>query len=228
MSGLFITGTDTGVGKTCVSVALLHLLSAQGWRVAGFKPVAAGTSESGDNEDVEALQAASSIPVNREQVGPYQFRAACAPHLAAQMQGVSLPRRGWQARAQALGDELDMIIAEGAGGFCVPLGLNPRWGLDDVAAELQWPVILVVGLRLGCINHSLLTMQAIASRGLTLAGWVCNRIDPHMPWADDNLASLKSLLPAPCWGDIPWMPAPHPAQAAAALDSALILRTLKK
>lgn len=228
MNGLFITGTDTGVGKTCVSVALLHLLSQQGWCVAGFKPVAAGVNEAGSNEDVEALQAASSRALTSQQVGPYQLRAACAPHLAAQMQGVSVPREGWLGRAQALGDNLDLVIAEGAGGFCVPLNLHPRWGLDDVAVEFQWPVILVVGLRLGCLNHALLTAQAIAARGLALAGWVCNRIDPSMPWADDNLASLKSLLSAPCWGDIPWMATPNSAQAAAALDSALILRTLRK
>ncbi len=227
MSGIFVTGTDTGVGKTLVSVALLRLLSEQGLRVVGFKPVAAGLDKTGQNEDIEALQAASNIRVSRQQVGPYQLQAACAPHLAAQMQGVSLPSEGWRERALALQSRADVVIAEGAGGFCVPLSLTPRWGLDDVAADLQWPVVLVIGLRLGCLNHALLTAQAIAARGLSLAGWVCNRIDPHMLWADENLASLKALLAAPCWGDIPWMPALSKAQAVAALDGALIVNTLR-
>lgn len=227
MSGLFVTGTDTGVGKTLVSVALLRLLAQQGLKVVGFKPVAAGLDPSGQNEDIEALHAASNIRVDRAQVGPFELAAACAPHIAAQMQGLTLPCEGWRERAQALHAAADCVVAEGAGGFCVPLGLTPRWGLDDVAAELQWPVVLVVGLRLGCLNHALLTAQAIAARGLTLAGWVCNRIDAQMPWADENLASLKTLLAAPCWGDIAWMPALSVPQAVAALDEALILNTCR-
>jgi dethiobiotin synthetase len=230
--GFFVTGTDTGVGKTCISAGLLTVLAGQGFRCAGFKPVAAGLEEGGlpaVNDDVQALQAASNVSLDPHKVGPFQFRAACAPHLAAQQEGVRLPRGGWRERALAVSEEAEVLIAEGAGGFCVPLSQAheaPRWGLDDVAVELGWPVVLVVGLRLGCLNHALLTAQAIAARGLLLAGWVCNRVDPLMLHADDNLASLRAWLPAPCWGDVPWMDAPSPLAVAAALDAPSILKAL--
>ncbi len=230
MRGLFVTGTDTGVGKTCISTGLLVALSRQGWRVAGFKPVAAGLPQGSDrNEDVAALQAASSQPVLAEHVGPFQLREACAPHIAAQLEGRCLPREGWRERVQALAPHADIVVAEGAGGFCVPLSAvdDARWGLDDVAAALGWPVVLVVGLRLGCLNHALLTAQAIAARGLPLAGWVANRIDPAMPHAEANLASLRAWLPAPCWGDIPWMAeTPAAAQVADRLDPAAVRAAL--
>lgn len=232
MRGFFVTGTDTGVGKTCISAGLLTLLAWQGFRCAGFKPVAAGLEEGrlpAVNDDVQALQAASNVSLDPHKVGPFQFRAACAPHIAAQQEGVRLPRGGWRERALAVSEEAEVLVTEGAGGFCVPLSQlheAPRWGLDDVAVELGWPVVLVVGLRLGCLNHALLTAHAIAARGLLLAGWVCNRVDPQMLHADDNLASLRAWLPAPCWGDVPWMEAPTPLAVAAALDAPSIVKAL--
>ena len=232
MKGLFITGTDTGVGKTLISTGLLAALAGQGLRCAGFKPVAAGV-EAGAvaNEDVLALQAASCGAAGLDQVGPFQFTDACAPHIAASHAGVRLPRHGWRERALTVSPGADVLMAEGAGGFCVPLSPvgEVRWGLDDVAVDLGWPVVLVVGLRLGCLNHSLLTAQAIAARGLRLAGWVCNRVDPSMPHADENLASLSAWLSAPCWGDVPWMAAPvTPSDVAAHLDVPAVLSALSE
>ncbi|MES2887445.1 MAG: dethiobiotin synthase [Pseudomonadota bacterium] len=228
--GVFVTGTDTGVGKTCVATALLTALSAQGWRTAGFKPVAAGLGDGPDavNDDVAALQSAASLPLSSHQVGPWQLRTACAPHVAAELEARQLPRTGWREQAHALARQADIVVVEGAGGFCVPLSPAhaPRWGLDDVATDIGWPVLLVVGLRLGCLNHALLTAQAIEARGLWLAGWVGNRIDPAMAHADANMDSLRAWLPAPCWGDVPWMATPSAHSAVAALDLPVVARAL--
>lgn len=228
--GVFVTGTDTGVGKTCVATALLTVLSTQGWRTAGFKPVAAGLGDEPDavNDDVVALQSASSLPLSTHQVGPWQLRAACAPHVAAELEAQQLPRTGWREQAYALAQQADVVVVEGAGGFCVPLSARhePRWGLDDVAADLGWPVLLVVGVRLGCLNHALLTAQSIEARGLRLAGWVGNRIDPAMAHADANLDSLRAWLPAPCWGDVPWMATPSVQGVVSALHLPIIATAL--
>jgi dethiobiotin synthetase len=229
MKGFFITGTDTGVGKTLISTGILAALAACGLRGAGFKPVAAGIDPgSNTNEDVLALHSVSppSIPLN--QVGPFQFREACAPHIAAAHEGQALPRQGWKQRASAFAPQAEVLIVEGAGGFCVPLSPlgEPRWGLDDLAQDLGLPVVLVVGLRLGCLNHALLTAQAVQARGLPLAGWVCNRVDPAMLHPEENRASLRAWLPAPCWGDVPWMPQATPTQVAAHLDTPAMLRAL--
>ncbi|MFN9707865.1 MAG: dethiobiotin synthase [Burkholderiales bacterium] len=229
MKGFFITGTDTGVGKTLVSTGILAALGQYGWRGVGFKPVAAGIEPGSEtNEDVLSLAAVSRPAVALNRLGPFQFRAACAPHIAAALEGQTLPRHGWKKRASDLLRDAEVLIVEGAGGFCVPLSPphEARWGLDDLAQEIGLPVVLVVGLRLGCLNHALLTAQAVQARGIPLAAWVCNRIDPNMLHADENIASLRAWLPAPCWGDIPWTPQLRPEHVAARLDTSAIFRAL--
>jgi dethiobiotin synthetase len=194
----FVTGTDTEIGKTFVACALLHALRRAGLSAVAMKPVAAGFDASGRNDDVENLLAASSLQPPRESVNPYGFKAAIAPHIAAEEEGrrIELPHIvATFAQLQALADA---VVVEGVGGFCVPLGR--AYDTADLAAALQLPVILVVGMRLGCINHALLTQQAIATRGLTLAGWVANRIDPEMSRFSENLAALQERLAAPLLG----------------------------
>ena len=197
----FVAGTDTEIGKTFVACALLHALRNQGFSAIGMKPVAAGTDEKGRNDDVEALIAASGVEAPRELVNPYLYAPAIAPHIAALEAGRPIDLERIAQSFAALRPLADAIVVEGVGGFCVPLG--PQVDAADLAQYLALPVILVVGMRLGCINHALLSAQAIAARGLTLAGWVANRIDPNMARFDENLASLEARLAAPLLGVIP-------------------------
>lgn len=231
MRGFFVTGTDTDAGKTCVSAALLHWCAAQGWRSAGFKPVAAGSQLiDGErvNGDVRALRQASSVPLTDAEVGPFQFETACAPHIAAALENRVIDGPALLAHAQALAQRADVLVAEGVGGFCVPL--NQEWDTADLAQALALPVILVVGLRLGCINHALLTAEAIARRGLRLVGWVANTVDPAMMQAQATLATLQHELTrrhqAPCLGQIPWLAVPEAALVAAHLDGAALAELL--
>jgi dethiobiotin synthetase len=246
MCGCFITGTDTEVGKTAISAGLLHLLGRRGLRVAGYKPVAAGaTWRSGTseveahwhNDDVEALLAASHIALTRADVCPSLFEAACAPHLAARLEGRCIEPHTLIAGAHRLMSRCDALVVEGVGGFGVPLVVaddltdpSADWGADDLAVALGLPVVLVVGLRLGCINHALLTAQAVTARGLRLVGWVANRIDPHMGLAQDNIDTLSSLLQrrhgAPMLGVVEHLGDPSAARVADALDEALVCRAL--
>ena len=202
-SAWFVAGTDTEVGKTFVTAALLHGLKQRGLRALGMKPVAAGTDANGHNDDVEMLIAASSVSAPRELVNPYLFAPAIAPHIAASESGVVIDLARIEAAFAALRPLADVVLVEGVGGFCVPLGEDRGTGADDLAVRLRLPVILVVGMRLGCINHALLTAEAIAARGLTLAGWVANRIDPTMARFEENLATLKTRLAAPLLGIVP-------------------------
>ena len=197
----FVAGTDTEIGKTFVACALLHALRNHGLTAIGMKPVAAGTDEHGHNDDVEALIAASGVEAPREFINPYLFAPAIAPHIAASEEGRPIDLERIAQSFAALRPLADALIVEGVGGFCVPLG--PTIDAADLAQRLALPVILVVGMRLGCINHALLSAQAIAARGLTLAGWVANRIDPKMARFDENLASLEARLAAPLLGVIP-------------------------
>ena len=197
----FIAGTDTEVGKTFSSCALLHVLKNRGIRALGMKPVAAGTDANGKNDDVEALIAASTVSAPRELINPYLFAPAIAPHIAAQESGREIDIARILDAYAALSRLADSVIVEGVGGFCVPLGA--RTDSADLAQQLGLPVILVVGMRLGCINHALLTQQAIAARGLSLAGWIANRIDPAMARFDENLAALDARIEAPLLGVIP-------------------------
>jgi dethiobiotin synthetase len=209
--GLFVTGTDTEVGKTLVSTSLLLHLRTHHARVVGMKPVAAGTiatPEGDDNEDAMALRACGSIRVPRELDNPYCLPLPMSPHLAARAAGVRIELPVLVERYRQLAAQADAVVVEGAGGFYVPL--NERETGADLAQALGLPVLLVVGLRLGCLNHALLTAEAIRNRGLTLAGWVANRIDPQMSSPDDNIAYLQARLAAPMWADVPRMDEPAP------------------
>jgi dethiobiotin synthetase len=209
--GFFVTGTDTEVGKTLAAAALIHALRRRGLRAVGMKPVAAGcTLRDGrwHNDDVDMLSAACAIPVPAEELNPYRFREPIAPHIAAARLGVDIDLGRIEACFDALAARSDAVVVEGAGGFLVPLSASTSFA--DLAVCLGLPVVLVVGLRLGCINHALLTQEAILRRGLTLAGWIANRIDLAMPAAEDNLDTLRRSLQAPMLADMPWMEDPRP------------------
>jgi dethiobiotin synthetase len=205
--GLFVTGTDTGIGKTRVAVALVRTLALAGIRVAGVKPIAAGLEPHGTtNADVAALADADGLDLPACDRNPYAFKAAIAPHLAARDEHVTIDLATVAAAWRRVAVVADVIVVEGAGGALVPLGAD----LDmlDVPRRLRLPVLLVVGVRLGCLNHALLSAQAIRARGLTLAGWVANRIDPEMDRADDNVADLVARLPVPLIADVAWQAQP--------------------
>ncbi len=207
----FLTGTDTEIGKTFVTCALLHHAAQRGLRAAGIKPVAAGTDAAGRNEDVESIRAASNVVLPRAIVNPWCFAAAIAPHIAAAEEGVVIDFAPILAACEQARQQADLVIVEGVGGFRVPLGVDRDSA--DLAVALGLPVILVVGLRLGCINHALLTAEAVAVRGLKLAGWVANCIDPAMPRRAENIAALEQRLGAPLLGCVPHLPGGRPADA---------------
>lgn len=218
MTPLFVTGTDTGVGKTRVATALLHAFARRGLSVAGMKPVASGCSESAQglrNDDAQALLAASSVRLRYADVNPYAFAPPIAPHIAAEEAGREIDLAVLEHAYQRLAMLAQRVVIEGAGGWLTPLG--PRTTLADFATLIGADVILVVGLRLGCLNHALLTAQAIRAAGLELAGWVGNAIDPGFERAQANLATLRQL-PGPCLGVFPHQP------AAGADDLAGLLR----
>ena len=190
--GLFVAGTDTGVGKTRVAAALLRALAGAGLRAAGMKPVAAGFDRSGTNPDVIELRAAGNVDAPLDERNPYAFAEPVAPHLAAQNAGVAIDLPTIVAAAARLSARADALIVEGAGGALVPL--DARHDMLDIAAALELPVLLVVGMRLGCLNHALLSALAIARRGLVLRGWVANVLPPPMPLAERNVRALSERL----------------------------------
>ena len=220
LRGWFVTGTDTEVGKTTVTAGLLAALQAQGLRYAAVKPLAAGQCQDAQgrwfNEDVRALHAAQALGLGEDEVGPLQWRSAVAPHIAAALEARPIQRAAVLGSVQRLAGRGDGLLVEGVGGFCVPL--LPGWSTADLADELGLPVLLVVGLRLGCLNHALLTAEAVRARGLRLAGWVGNTLDPNMAQRDAVLAALADGLDAPCWGVLPRLPDPSPPAVAGHLD----------
>jgi dethiobiotin synthetase len=203
--GFFVTGTDTEVGKTLVSGALLLLLKKQHALVSGYKPVVAGLSPidgQSQNEDLVTLQLASSYHTsNVSDICPYQLATPAAPHLVARQLGITLSYQRMLDGFFALRDKVDAIVVEGAGGFLVPFHENKHSG--DFAKDINLPVVLVVGMRLGCINHALLTAEAIRQRGLTIAGWVANTLAKPMPLLAENIQTLNELLNVPLLGTIP-------------------------
>ncbi len=209
----FVTGTDTEVGKTAISCALLKAAAAQGLRTAAVKPVAAGCDAQGHNDDALQLMECMTESMDYAQVNPVALRAAIAPHIAAEQEGrrMQAARIAGLCRGVMLGGA-DFTLIEGAGGWRVPI--NPRETLADVAVHLQLGVILVVGMRLGCINHALLSAEAIRRDGLTLVGWVANQPGERMTCHDENLDTLRNLLPAPMLGEVPRI-TPFSATAAA-------------
>ena len=223
LRGFFVTGTDTGVGKTWVARGLMSALQSRGHRVAGMKPVASGCQrrvEGLRNEDALALQASSSFPVSYETVNPYAFEPFIAPHIAAFDAGVAIDFARIRARAEALAERADRLVVEGVGGWRVPLG--KAGDVSALAAVLGLPVVLVVGVRLGCLNHALLSVEAIEADGQPLAGWVANRIDPQAERWRENIQTLRDSISAPCLGVIPFFQAFQPAEAAACLSDRLL------
>lgn len=202
----FITGTDTEIGKTTLSCLIIRALGEKGLRVAPMKPVAAGAVQIGGtwkNEDVDALSGASNLALPVSLVCPFLLKTPAAPHLAAKLDGYPIDVDHILSCYRALCQLADAVIVEGVGGFCVPF--TDRVDSSDLAVKLNLPVILVVGIKLGCINHALLTAEAIRARGLKLAGWIANRIDPDMMLADENIRTLEALLDAPRLGTVPYL-----------------------
>ncbi|KVV32552.1 dethiobiotin synthetase [Burkholderia ubonensis] len=229
---LFVTGTDTEIGKTFVSAALLHGFARLGLRAAAMKPVAAGAYEQDGvwrNEDADQLDAAANAVLPPELRTPFLLKAPAAPHLAAAQEGVTLDLDTIVACHREALTRADVVVVEGAGGFRVPL--TGTRDMADLAVALGVPVVLVVGVRLGCISHALLTADAIRQRGLTLAGWVANHVDPAMSFQDENVATLRDWLArehgAPLIGRIPHLAPAAPESAAATLDVAALIDTLR-
>ncbi len=204
MNGFFITGTDTGVGKTLVAVALTRALVARGLRVAVMKPVAAGVVRTADgprNDDALELSAASNVSAAYEDVNPWLLSTPASPHLAARVDGVSItdaPVLAAQARLAAVSDTL---VVEGAGGWLAPISETRT--MADIAEKLALPVILVVGMRLGCLNHALLTRDAIRARGMRFAGWIANRMPAPMAFLDENIETLSRRFGKAPLGSVP-------------------------
>jgi dethiobiotin synthetase len=229
---LFVTGTDTEIGKTLVSAALLRGFARAGLRAAAMKPVAAGAFEVDGvwhNEDADQLDAAASVLLQPELRTPYLLKAPAAPHIVAAQENVTLDiGRIVDCHAQAL-QLADMVVVEGVGGFRVPL--TDTQDTADLAVALNLPVVLVVGMRLGCISHALLTAEAIAARGLHLAGWVANRVDPDMGFPDENIAAIRSRLDrqygAPLLGIVPHLNPVCADSAADCLNTGSLLQTLR-
>jgi len=204
--GWFIAGTDTGVGKTRVAQILLTALAAQGQRAIGMKPVASGCRQTPNglrNEDAESLLASSGVTADYIDVNPYAFEPAVAPNLAAQAAGLEIRVEAILEHFERLQRLAPWVVVEGVGGWLTPLG--PRLTMAAVAQSLHLPVILVVGLRLGCLNHALLTTEAIRHQGLVLAGWVANQIDPHMAMAEENVSTLRDRIEAPMLASFPYL-----------------------
>lgn len=199
----FVTGTNTNVGKTWVSVRLLETAREAGLSCYGLKPIAAGSEDTDDglrNEDADALLEAASVKLDYEQVNPVAFREPVAPHILAQRQGLNLTaeRLAGYVNGALMTQKADLVLVEGAGGWYVPI--NDRETLADLARRLELPVILVVGMELGCLNHALLTAEAIRHEGLELAGWIANFLHGDMNAGEENLQTLEAMLSAPCLG----------------------------
>lgn len=227
MRGVFVTGTDTGVGKTQVALALLRAFVRAGLHTVGMKPVASGTVLTPDglrNEDAQLLQQAASLPKPYELVNPYAFIPPIAPHIAATEAGMSIELPRILKAFHQLCEGADVAVVEGVGGWQVPL--SDTLGMPDVVRALALPVILVVGLRLGCLNHALLSTRAIRSDGLKLAGWVANGIDPHFERHAENLITLTHGINAPLLSTIPYQSAPSADPMTDCFDAENIIRLL--
>jgi dethiobiotin synthetase len=213
-AGVFVTGTDTGVGKTVIAAALTRALVARGLRVAVMKPVASGsdpTPQGPRNSDALALMAASNVPAPYEVVNPYCFLPPISPHIAAREAHVSIDVARLRCRFDSLAGASDCIVVEGAGGWLAPI--SDTAGMADLAAALALPVLLVVGLRLGCLNHALLTRASLAARGAAFVGWIANALEPRFERAAENLATLTARLGEPPLAHVPFL-----ERGAGALD----------
>ena len=207
-NGFFITGTDTEVGKTLVAAALILKMREQGILTLGFKPVVAGTYQDHDgkilNEDLETLRLASQLAPGQMVLCPYVLEMPIAPHIAAEKLSINLDLKIMLDAYEKIRSQAEAVVVEGAGGFLVPI--NTTENLSDLAQKLDLPIIMVVGMRLGCINHALLTEAVIASRQLKVAGWIANTLSSAMPFLEENIACLQDKLKAPLLGVIPALP----------------------
>jgi dethiobiotin synthetase len=218
MSGIFVTGTDTDCGKTLVALGLMAALQARGLTALGMKPVASGCQAGPDgprSTDALALLAQGSRPIPYALANTYALVPPIAPHIAAGEAGIGIELDPVVAAYRTLAAQAQWVVVEGVGGWRVPLG--PTLSVSDLPGALDLPVVMVTGLKLGCINHSLLTAESIAARGARLAGWVANQIDPAMLVREHNIATLAALIEAPCLGVVPYLPDPTPERVAAYL-----------
>lgn len=219
MASYFVTGTDTEIGKTFVTCQLLKAGALVGLKTLGYKPVSAGCDLIDgvySNEDAREIQAAGSVAAPLEQINPIALLPPIAPHIAAQQAGVTITQEAIVRGYQQLQDyQADVLLMEGAGGWKLPLG-NNVW-MPDVVKTLSLEVILVVGMRLGCLNHALLTADAILRDGLRLKGWVANQLDPSMPVYTENLQTLKNSMPAPLLAELPFAPSEESLQGLTSL-----------
>ena len=213
--GLYATGTDTGIGKTLASCTLLHALRGHGLRAIGMKPVASGCEWIDGrwrNEDALALLRAGNVGVDYADTNPFALEHPLAPELAARDAGTEVTLAPILAAHARLAAQADAVVVEGVGGWAAPLSASLMQ--VDLVRALGVPVVLVVGLRLGCLNHALLSARAIVADGVSLAGWIGSHVDPAMERVEDNLAMLRERLPAPCWGVLPHAPDGDPAVLA--------------
>ncbi len=222
--GFFVTGTDTEIGKTVIAAGVVHALAANGNRVAAMKPVASGAEQTDAglrNEDALRLIAAANVEARYQDVNPYCFEPPIAPHLAAEEAGTSIRYELIEDAAKVLAAHADALVVEGVGGWQVPLA--PDFGIPDLAVRLGLPVLLVVGLRLGCINQARLSVESILASGCKLAGWIGN-VASAEPMAREaaNIGTLKQLLPVPCLGIVPHLAATAPDAVAQHLDTAAL------
>lgn len=212
MTSLFVTGTDTDAGKTVVSVALIDLLKNQGLRVSGMKPIASGcevTQAGLRNDDAMQLIEHSNIDLPYKLINPYAFQPAIAPHIAAQQDKVDISLGTIKKNFELIQQQSDAVVVEGAGGWLVPV--NKTQTMADLAMKLELPVVLVVGIRLGCINHALLTVEVIKQSGLPFLGWVANNIEINEQ-SDDIISTLKQKITAPLLGEVPFLAAQDAAE----------------
>ena len=217
--GFFITGTDTGIGKTAIALGMMAALQEKGLKVAAMKPVSAGGELTGEglrNEDAVMLMRQSSVDLPYEVVNPYAFEPAIAPHIAAGQVGVEMQTEPLLADLNNIREQCDIVMVEGAGGWLVPF--NKSETMADVAKSMDLQIILVVGMRLGCLNHALLTQDSIEQMGMKLAGWVANSITPDFPSSTENLHTLEKRLHAPLLGTIPYKKHPDPVYVSNHLD----------
>jgi dethiobiotin synthetase len=222
--GFFITGTDTGIGKTVVAAGLLELLNAIEYKTGAMKPVAAGCDKNQHNEDALLLQKTASISLPYEIINPYAFMPPIAPHLAAQDAGVTIDQQRIKSTFFEITAKADYVIVEGAGGWKVPL--NNTLTMADLAIALALPVIVVVGVRLGCLNHALLTCESIKNCGSKLAGWVANGVEPDFERFEDNVSTLQNCISAPLLGVVPYLEHPDPIIISTYLDKSAIIAAL--
>ena len=222
--GYFVTGTDTGVGKTLVSAALLHFLREKGLGVCGMKPVASGCTDTINglrNDDADRLIDASNVSADYDLICPYRFLPSIAPHIAANQENIVISNNHIVECYQRIGSSCDAVVVEGVGGWQVPL--DEQKNMSGLAIELGLPVIIVVGARLGCINHALLTAESVLASGLSVAGWVFNQIDPDMQQAAAVKETLQGRMPGCLIIDIPWQENPDVVEIARNIDSSFVI-----